>query len=83
LRCRGLKRVPSVVTGVVAFPTVAMLWAWRAPALCRPVAIACLVFGVLHLVYHADHLYGFSTRLMSWVCWTGPGPVSTSCSNRS
>jgi hypothetical protein len=35
---------------------IVSLWAWWEPALCLPVAVAWLVQGTLHLVYHAGHL---------------------------
>jgi hypothetical protein len=37
---------------------VVSLWAWWEPALCLPVAVAWLVQGTLHLVYHVGHLDG-------------------------
>ena len=37
---------------------VVSIWAWWEPALCLPVAVAWLVQGTLHFVYHVDHLHG-------------------------
>ena len=34
------------------------LWAWRQPALQRPVAVAWLVQSIPHLIYHSGHLHG-------------------------
>jgi hypothetical protein len=38
---------------------IVSLWAWWEPALCLPVAVAWLVQGTLHFVYHAGHLDHF------------------------
>ncbi len=37
---------------------VVSIWAWWEPALCLPVAVAWLVQGTLHFVYHVGHLHG-------------------------
>ena len=38
---------------------IASFFAWWHPSLVRALAVAWLVFGVLHLVYHAEHLEHF------------------------
>jgi hypothetical protein len=35
---------------------IVSIWAWWEPALCLPVAVAWLVQGALHALYHAGHL---------------------------
>ena len=47
------------VGGLFLALVVVSLWAWRVPALCRPVAVAWLIQGVLHLVHHSRHLDGY------------------------
>jgi len=49
------------VGGLFLAMALLSLWAWWRPALVRPVAVAWLGQGLLHLTYHLGHLQHFSS----------------------
>jgi len=54
---------------------IVSVWAWWEPALCLPLAVAWLVQGTLHFVYHVghlDHFDGFDSVAMLFSLVTVP-----------